>query len=505
MLALWLAFGCSDSSLTRNGGADGLVPVLQLDPMVVDFGALATGETTTRTVTATNVGDASLNIESFGLDGAASFTLLGELPSQLGEGESATVDVAFSPTSQKTSADLVVYSDAPATPELRASLRGEGLYPALRVTPRPYDMGSVAPGCEKSGSVDLVNVGSAPLTITSAVIVGTGFSLVDTPAFPLELGPDASTPLAVHFDADAQGESSALLYVASDDPAGVTTAPVSVTVEEAPNEAADHLVQSGGDYDRTDILVYVDQSGSMVDDQTRLASNFGDFAYNLEAASTDWQAMVVTADDGCSNTGVLSPYVPDAADAFTRGVRGRSGQYTEAGLTVALHALEEANGGCNSGFLRDDSKTLAILVSDEPEQSPKSWSTLTTAILAEAPTTSIMSIVGPAPRGCTTAELGSGYIESATATGGDVFSICEADWISYFQDITALVSSEPADRLQLSWVPKLSTLVVTLDGAPWTEWTYDAAQNSLVFNPDAIPTAGQRVEAEYDVDGGVCN
>ncbi|GDX79274.1 hypothetical protein LBMAG42_10850 [Deltaproteobacteria bacterium] len=503
MVPILLLASCSDSNLARDGGADGFVPILQLDPMIADFGAIAETETAIRTITATNIGDASLTIESFTIDGSAAFTLLTELPDSLGPNESATVDIAFTPTSQKLTADLIVTSNAVASPVVTTNLRGEGLYPALRVSPKPYDMGSVPPGCERDGQVELVNVGTTTLTIESAILVGSGFTTPEPPAFPFSLEPDESTALGIQFTSTDFADHEAMLYVSSNDPAGVTIAGVSAYVEEPPDEAEDHLVQGTGPWDKTDVLVYVDQSGSMDDDQARLASNFSTFIYNLEATLTDWQLIVANDDDGCRNTDILSPYVADAATQFSTGVTRGGGNWTEAGLTVANNALEETFGGCNAGFVRDDSKTMVLLVSDEPEQSRQGWSTVTAQILDSAPTATIVAIVGPAPNGCSTANLGSGYIEAATLTGGDVFSICESDWTEYFAEIVAIATEPPVDRLPLSWVPSLTTLEVTLDGDVWTEWTYNAADNSVLFNANAIPEGGQRVEATYlvAVDG----
>lgn len=504
MVPILLLLSCSDSNLARDGGADGFVPILQLDPMIADFGAIAETESAIRTVTATNIGDASLTIESFQIDGSAAFTLLTELPDSLGPNESATVDIAFTPTSQKLTADLVVTSNAVASPVVTTNLRGEGLYPALRVSPKPYDMGSVPPGCAREGAVELVNVGTTTLTIESAIIVGSGFSTPEALPVPLSLEPDESAALGITFESAEYADHDALLYVSSNDPAGVTIAGVNAYVEEPPNESEDHLVQGTGPWDMVDVLVYVDQSGSMDDDQARLASNFSTFIYNLEATLTDWQLIVANDDDGCRNTDILSPYVADATSQFSAGVTKGGGNWTEAGLTVANNALEETFGGCNAGFLRDDSKTMLLLVSDEPEQSRQGWSTVTAEILEWAPTATIVAIVGPAPKGCSSADLGSGYIEAATLTGGETFSICESDWTEYFAEIVSIATEPPVDRLPLSWVPELSTLEVTLDAYVWTEWTYNEVDNSVLFNADAIPEGGQRVEATYLVAADGC-
>ena len=492
---------CSETGLNRDPGADGFVPILEIEPMIVEFGAAAEGEEIVRTLTATNVGDETLRIDGQSLEGPAAFRMLGELPDTLVPGESVTVDAAFSPVSQMSAADFVVTSDAPATPEVRVSLRGAGLYPALRIVPWPIDLGSVAPGCETDEPVELVNAGTAPLSITSAVIVGEGFAWAPEVTLPVTVAPGEGVGGVVSFTDESSGSKAATLYVASDDPAGVTVAPASVTVETAPDEANDHLVQGGGPWERVDVLVYVDQSGSMVDDQARLASNFATFVYNLEGALADWQAIVVTQDDGCGNQGIISPYDADASALFAAAVRGGGGVHTEAGLTLTERALQESTGGCNAGFLRDESKVLALEVSDEPEQSRQGWETKTPAIVALAPTISIAAIVGPTPKGCSTADAGYGYVEAATMTGGDHFSICEADWTDYFVSTVDLLEP-PSDRLELSWPPVPESLAVSLDGDKWEKWRWDPETNAVIF--DEIPSAGQRVEADYDVDHSVC-
>ncbi len=500
---MWLFFtgiACDhgDYGLAQDGGADGVVPAIELDPMTVDLGAHAEGETATATVTIHNRGETPLELSNVYIDGDSAFTLLSEWPESILPSTHAEVEVAFTASSNRQSAYLTVESNAPADPVISATLKGEGLYPALRVLPDPYYMGSAEPSCPKSGQVEIVNAGTADLEVQSLVLVGEGFEIAAEIEFPFTLAPEASVPVSLGFLGDEAGEVEATLYATSNDPAGVRQAALKLTVEEPPQEASDYFVQPGGPYDATDIFVYVDQSGSMSDDQARLASNFQDFADTLDALLLDWQLMVSTADSGCHNGDILSPYVADANAQFTQAVRGGGGNYTEAGLTITREAFETAGGsGCNAGFLRDEAKTMAVLVSDEPEQSRDSWSSMVDEILDLAPLTSVVAIVGPVPGGCSTAAPGTGYVEAATATGGDSLSICETDWGTYFQDIASLASEEPKDRLQLSWTPNLATLEVTIDSEPTYAWTYDPATNAVVFT--TIPEVGSRVEATYYV------
>ena len=496
-----LACNEADYGYRATGGADGLAPMLVLDPMEVNFGAIAEGESTTAVVTLTNAGDALLNIADGRIEGATDYSLVSALPDTLAPGASAEVTLAFSPHTTRTSAKFLVQSDDPASPTTTALLLGDGLYPLLRVNPDPYYLGSAYPNCGRNGSVQLVNVGTAPLHVEGAVVTGAGYTLVDPPPFPLTIQPREQTPLSLHFVGGDLGAMPGLLYLTSDDPGGIRQTPLQTIVEVAPGEYSDHFRQPSGPWESTDIFVYVDESGSMYDDQATLARNFQDFADLLDAVLTDWRVMVSTNDDGCHNGDILSAHSENAAADFKKMVSTGGGNLTEAGLTITDRAFAAAeHGGCNEGFLREEAKAIAVLVSDEPEQSPSAWDKVTERILATAPTTSIVSIVGLLPRGCQTALPGYGYLEAAAYTGGDALSICAEDWGQYFQEVVSLGTEAPRDRIVLSWVPNLSSLVVTVDGAQVKNWRFDREANAVIFNAGAVPPGGSWVQADYNVD-----
>ena len=49
----------------------------------------------------------------------------------------------------------------------------------------------------------------------------------------------------------------------------------------------------------------------------------------------------------------------------------------------------------------------------------------------------------------------------------------------------------------LAEVPVTSTIEVTVEGAPFTLWSYDRARNAVVFDGDAVPALGAEVAIEY--------
>jgi hypothetical protein len=264
---------------------------------------------------------------------------------------------------------------------------------------------------------------------------------------------------------------------------------------------ADEFWQGDGPWDRTDIFFYVDQSGSMADDQDNMIANFSGFVEQLERLDLDWQIIISTRDTGCSNTGILTPDTPNLETAFLEGVRGAGGRYTEAGLTVAAGAINRSvPNECNEGFLREDSKTSVVLVSDEPDQSPGSYAGYVAQIQSVAPTAAITAIVGDVPNGCATADPGYGYYEAAIATHGAFLSICEADWSTYFDAIAVLSSTGQTDRFGLSSPPDPATLQVSVDNTVLaTGWSYDEAGQAVVFDSASVPAPGAYILVEYDL------
>jgi hypothetical protein len=57
----------------------------------------------------------------------------------------------------------------------------------------------------------------------------------------------------------------------------------------------------------------------------------------------------------------------------------------------------------------------------------------------------------------------------------------------------------------LSDIPLDNTIRVRVDAIEWLiDWTYNTAQNAIVFDTNNIPLAGSDIEAEYGVYGD-CN
>jgi len=504
MLTLIALIGCPQdqefSLSTKDKGEFEQTPDIEIEPDSLVFDMADPGSETTQNITIENRGELDLHVTNLVLSGTTAFTVgTAETAATIAPGAKITVPITFTPVNPEDFASLVVTSDDPDSSQLAVPLTGSGKIPQLYVSPNPYNFGSVLLDCGREQPITLTNIGNGTLIVDQAVTTAEGFEL-DASLLPAYLSPDESVALSLGFSPPEVTDYGGELWITSNSLVSTTT--VSISGKGTTDSGVvDEFWQGDGPWDRTDIFFYVDQSGSMADDQDNMIENFSGFVDKLQKLDLDWQIIISTRDTGCSNTGILTPETPNLETAFLEGVRGAGGRYTEAGLAVAAGGITRAvPGECNEGFLREASKTSVVLVSDEPDQSPGSYAAYVAAIQGVAPTAAITAIVGDVPNGCPTADPGYGYYEAALATGGAFLSICEADWSTYFDAIAVLSSTGQTDRFGLSSPPVPETIVVTVDKAVLTTgWAYDEGGQAVVFDADSVPVPGAYIIVEYEL------
>lgn len=492
--------GCIDYGVGGGPGTETVAPAIEVSPTWIEFSSLEPGHQEMRDVTVTNVGDAVLRISDLERDGSTAFTLTESLPATLAPGESASVGILFSPIDPTNEGWVTVFSDDPLHPEVPVGLVGYGLVPQLTVEPEQYDFGQTLEGCVREQPIRLVSTGGAPVTISTITEVGGGFDVLDVPALPLTLDPGESSEVTVTFTAGGLGDYDGSLYIATDEAIGQRIA--RQTAEVIDGRFADAFVQPEVETDKTDIVLYVDQSGSMDDNERNLRDNFAAFTGVLDELQSDWQLSVVLTDDGCHRDEYIVPTTSDKDSVLEKALNivGAS----EAGLTVTSAAFEQVGTGqCNEGMLRDDATTVVLLVSDEPEQSTESWDTLVGRMLAVRPGTRVSSIAGPLPSGCSggsgdSAEAGTGYYEAAVATDGEFLSICDTDWGAKLEAVAQTADAASMAIFQLSRVPDVGTIEVSVDNVLTDEWTWSDVRNAVVFRSPDVPAPGAEIRVTYE-------
>ncbi len=185
------------------------------------------GPTASVAFTIGNAGPDDLRITSVGLtgDAAVDYAITGDTgETTLAAGTTRTVQVAFNPL---TPGDKVAYvtveSNDPADPSVGIYLWGvaEGA-PNIVLSPTSLDFGyqSVTAGPTASQSVSIGNTGESTLNIASVHITGANaadFAIAgDTGETALAVG--ASRTVTLQFNPAAEGNKTAALSVASDDP-----------------------------------------------------------------------------------------------------------------------------------------------------------------------------------------------------------------------------------------------------------------------------------------------
>ena len=513
-LPVLLSAGCSDYDLGAiDKDNDGSGVVIGVSPDYIDFGSVGSDvSSVSRTFTITSEGTDDLEVEGLTLVGEDAFSFLiatTDTNFALAPEESAEIEVLFAPTGDDIHyAQVDIASNAANAEAGLVELEGQPSVPNLSITPDPLEFGERFIGCAHQSEATLENTGAETLIIDQLTWTGDDVNMgliTDGLEFPMVLEPGETQLVSFWFNPSDRLTYRGELHAITNEPDGETF-----------HDQYGDGIYAGFYTDPfempfdppADIMFAVDQSCSMNDDASRLATNFSSFITQLNSYSNDWQIMVVNDDDGCTDSGVLLPSTPSYTSIFASYVQAGGGSYTESLLTVGANAIENAAGtgsrSCNTSFLRADAMLHLILVSDEPEQSRGSWSDYVTRIqnakVAAGGTSGnvrISAIAGDYPSGCGSADAGTGYYESSSATGGTFLSIC-SDWASPANLATLASTSVSQDTFELTRLPAPTTIEVTHNGTvrSSSEWVYQAADNTVRFLSD-IPGEGDTVDISY--------
>lgn len=284
----------------------------------------------------------------------------------------------------------------------------------------------------------------------------------------------------------------------------------------------------GGDPPPVDVLFVVDNSGSMEQEQAKLAQNFETFIQYFLNLDLDFQIAVVTTDvENPDESGkfqgipaILKPSTANLAAAFTANVNvGTNGSGEERGLEGARLALSEPNlSGPNAGFMRENALLAIVVVSDEedggsendaPTQPPvDEYVNYFLSLKGGDPArVNLSAIAGDIPNGCSSvdaeADPANRYAEAVNALNGYFGSICAEDFGPILDQLGATISGL-ATAFPTSYQPIVDSIHVTVDGVevpqdPINGWTWNTTIGGVVFAPPAVPPLCSVVEISYQV------
>ncbi len=212
-------------SLSATGAA-APNPQLAVSPGSISFSSVTIGTSTTQSVTLTSTGTAPVTITSAVISGVGFSVSGGNFPMALTPNQQVTLQIQFDPQSAgAATGQLTVSSSSSGNPVSVVTLSGTGTAapsPQLSVSPGAISFGSVTLGSPLTQNVTLTSTGTAPVTVNSITIAGTGFT-VSGASFPVTLNPNLAVTLQVEFNPTATGGSTGQLTINSNSSTGTTT------------------------------------------------------------------------------------------------------------------------------------------------------------------------------------------------------------------------------------------------------------------------------------------
>lgn len=207
-LALVDALGSHGVSLTGNGQGSASVA---LSPTSMDFGSVPLGQSSTRTITAANTGDAAIGLASPMASG--DFRITGTTcGGSLSAATTCAITLAFTPTVDGARAGALTLTDDTATHITQLTGNGQGTS-RIVVTPASLSFSNTAVNTTSAAqTLTLVNNGTAAATLTAASLSG-DFRIASTTCGST-LAISASCTVSVVFAPTTSGTRSGILTLA---------------------------------------------------------------------------------------------------------------------------------------------------------------------------------------------------------------------------------------------------------------------------------------------------
>lgn len=517
----------------------------QTGPFDLSFGLVEPLRERRAALTITNVGQEDCLLSNFQVEGAAMTMFAIESSpageTRLGPGLSVELGLLYRPTTLAThDAELTFYVSDPAAPVGRVNLHGVGGQDLPIVYPDELDFGGYILGCtSETRTVRIHNGRINSMTIFGAELVGSSNFTLGVLNYPLVMPPNTGTEFSITYHPTLPQKDHAELVITEASSSEVYK--VWLSGSGGGGMQTETFIQA--DDPEVDVLMVIDSSCSLGEEQTTMAANFSAFIGPADNLNIDYQIAVVdTSYDDCVRVlqrpnsyddgmcgyfsdGMLNdpalkivtrnePLGPHDAWAELINV-GFNGSGFEQPLANARSALRAPiNLGWNAGFIRPNASLAVIFMSDEIDGSPGPVALYTDDVLGihgsrRKNDTSMHAITGDPLTGCNgpggSADVGDRLVEGTLRGGGTFQSVCAPDWVATMEAIGLEVFGYRS-RFVLESVPVAPLIEVSVDGVivpatgPSGEvfWRYDAATNSINFALLALPEAGAEIDIAYD-------
>ncbi len=273
-----------------------------------------------------------------------------------------------------------------------------------------------------------------------------------------------------------------------------------------------------------DLLVVVDNSSSMAEEQQLLTGAFSDLTSAISASS--WRIAIITTDESQTCVrGLIFKNDQNAAQLFSDAISaGTQGDGKEAGILAAVNGLQ-----CLPRWSRYDSSLAVLIVSDEDncsdggDCSGEAWASenyllnyLKTSRTLAVDTRVYGLIYKPGVICPTALQPGYTYAKAVAATEGISESICQPSYADSLRKISNNIKSLIKNQYSLSYKPALDTLTLSIndqlqsDNFSLVETTLninkaiaDSDTIKVNYRVDAVPVTSTFKLKEKPIEGSV--
>ena len=276
------------------------------------------------------------------------------------------------------------------------------------------------------------------------------------------------------------------------------------------------ITQSVHEQKEVDILMVIDNSGSMNDNHTNLGQRFGDL-FNNNLQRVDWQMAFISTcfkeNDSfynlkgiSGNHQIISSQLEDPESVFRSTISSKQGG--GCSLTEFKGVLNVINspGSHPEGFFRKDALLAIVIVTDDTDTTDVTALDIITAARdtfgQSKQFTTYGLIVEPGGVMCDNREPAVNYkvADLAHRTGGITGSICAEDYSPIMADIGTHIERTLAYEVLLRHTNVVESSIslncsLSQNTVECPNWNFDSETNKILF--DTPPEEGVTVQISY--------
>ena len=482
-------------------------PDIFITPNPINFNHVDALDEDIMSIYISNIGDESLDISSIYLDGDIEFNINNNESVILESGEQKEISITFNPLEYNYYfSNLIIKSNDFDEEVSFVPVEGYGDAAKIKITPEEYDFNSTSIPCFEYKDITISNVGNKNLEIDSLSISATvpqdfnldyNFNINGPLSWTLE--PNQSLDVTIEYNPKDVTQDNLYLETLSNDPINSNK----INIYKGNGFIAKEMTElfEISDMRIVDIIFIIDNSGSMYSFQNSLSSHFSDFLNIFLNYNIDYRIAVITTDNPIFIGDFIDNSTQDPISEFMYKIQSATihGSGHEIGLEMAYEATI-----LYPNFIRNNALLSLVFLSDEPDHSSQSvnyYYNHFVSLKTDPSQLKINSIIGDYPSGCQYnyfyAQFGDRYYDLSILTGGNIYSICAADWGIQMQSLAT--SSAGSNSFYLSEDPIVSSIEVFVEGQINYDWTYDESINSIIFDQGYLPNENEEIRVDYGV------